>query len=389
MTRFKLSALFTVIALCLFILCGCWDQVELDTIAIVSGVGFDYDKDGVNLILQVGNISSLSDTTGGGANSKGKPYSVYETVDKTLPSAFEKLTAQFNRKPFLQHTQVCIIGRELAESGFKDYFDSLLRQTELRLEVYLIVSDTTAKELLEAEVAPEKLSADSISKLLTLAKKTSPNLAVNIFDFLREFVHLTCSPVLPIIKVKTTQSGQQIFEYEKMAIFKNLKMVAEMDMQLINGYIWLTEKLSERNIRITTEEGFADFKLHDIDSKVKVVFQGDKPVLDVKIKTKAVISGYGGYFKVEQNNLIDYFEERIKESIIAEVEDTFKFSQENRTDIFCLGQYVHRHYFKKWHTIKDEWDELFPEMKCNLEVKPEVVSSSNLFGGILKKTHDR
>ena len=49
-----------------------------------------------------------------------------------------------------------------------------------------------------------------------------------------------------------------------------------------------------------------------------------------------------------------------------------KAQKELKTDIFGFGETIHRKYPKMWKKMKDNWDDIFPNLPVNITVEVDT-----------------
>ena len=83
----KKTVIFAL-ALCLF-MTGCWDNKELNTISIVTGMGIDTSPEGYNLVVQVGKPQASGQDKSGGKDEDA--IIILESEQSTIQAAVERL----------------------------------------------------------------------------------------------------------------------------------------------------------------------------------------------------------------------------------------------------------------------------------------------------------
>jgi len=56
----------------------------------------------------------------------------------------------------------------------------------------------------------------------------------------------------------------------------------------------------------------------------------------------------------------------------------FDKSIEINADIFGFGEMLHKKYSKEWKTLKDNWDEIYPTIKLNINVETKIIKTDLL-----------
>ena len=129
--------LLNIIIILAFILTGCWDARELNTLGISLVMGIDIENDNIVITSEVIKPSALKPEGGKGQETTVK---YIQGVGKSIFEATRNVTLNFDRKLFVSHTKVYIIGEELAKKGMIDYIDFLQRDQEHRETAYLVIA---------------------------------------------------------------------------------------------------------------------------------------------------------------------------------------------------------------------------------------------------------
>jgi len=142
-------ALLLVLAPTAFLVGGCWDLRELDDWAFVSIMGLDKGAQPgwLRLSVLVQQPGSVSGT--GGRVVPAFPRLTSEGA--TLYDAYRRLEELTGDYLTYSHTQVVVIGEELAKEGLQALVDSFRRSRELQHTIIMAVADgVTAEEVLDS-----------------------------------------------------------------------------------------------------------------------------------------------------------------------------------------------------------------------------------------------
>ena len=106
---------------------GCWDNKELDSLAIVTGVGVDASSEPglLDLSFQVNTVQNAS-TKEKSSESGETAFLMLEATNRFILHGMNSLHLENSRELFLHHNQVVIFGKELAKKGIKPYLDMFM-----------------------------------------------------------------------------------------------------------------------------------------------------------------------------------------------------------------------------------------------------------------------
>ena len=386
----KIIALSVMVIFSTVLLTGCWDLIELNSLGIVTGIGLDAaeNKDEINLILQVG-ITGQSTSSGNSSSNSGSTskdtFINYEAMDKTYFSALSKIKQKMSRTPFLHDNQITVFGREQVERGIAPYLDIFYREKDNRLEVWMVMADTTAKDILEAKIGPEKISALTLSNIIDNTAKVSTNLATNFYNFLKGYIEPTTCLLMPIVKLVKTETAEE-YENSSMAVLKNTKLIGELDSNLIDGYLWVKGDIKQKEISFQTEDKSVDLKLSKIKIKNTPTIEKDGTLcVQIDLKSKAIINSIQGFQNEQIDNYEKYFEGLATDKINKQISDCLLYVQSINADIYGIGTMYHKKMPKYWKTIEKDWDSIFPTIKFKTNIEVDIIADGSIDGGILKE----
>ena len=119
------------------LLTGCWDQRELSTITIVTGMAIDKGKNGkYKLTVESINATELNDQTATG----NSPSVVYSLEGDTIAELAYKMNIGFSKNLIYSHMRILVVSKDIAESGMMEFLDAFERSRELRDDFDIILA---------------------------------------------------------------------------------------------------------------------------------------------------------------------------------------------------------------------------------------------------------
>lgn len=373
--------------LCTLMLTGCWNSRELDSLAIVLGYAVDKSSEEgmIDLTAQIALIES-----GGGGSSSGDSESSSKSssesfwnitgTGKSIFSIVRDFTHKTSRKLYSPHCQVIIFGNDLAKEGIRDYLDLFFRDHETRLTVYVVVARDRADEILNVKPKITQLTSLSISELIEDQGATSETVQIRVMDFLSRLISETTAPIAPIIEVED-ESGDEVIKVSGTAVFKDDKMVGELNNTETRGLLWVLGQVKSGAMTLDSPdgEGSVEIEIISVQSSVEVELNDDGSVsAHVKITESGNIAGQIGAADLSKVENIDILEESLKEAIANEVLLSIQKAKELDADVYGFGEMVYKKYPQQWEEIKGNWDELFKNMYIDVEVEASIKGSGRI-----------
>ncbi|OEF99441.1 hypothetical protein BHF71_09015 [Vulcanibacillus modesticaldus] len=371
-------------------LVGCHSH-EVNDLSIVVGIGVDYvegDKP-IEVTLQLINPDALT------MKPKGETVTQITMRGKSLHDTMRRFSQRLPKEIYLGHNQVIIFGKKLAERGitpFLDYFD---RETQIRRSNWVILSKTTAKDVLNAELPIEDISTTGIDDLLYNFQRLSYGPIIRLKELVIYMRYEGRSLVVPLFKVK-----DNYISYYGSGVFKKDKLIGIMDDKTSRGFLWLLQSLEGGNITTfcegsdekATEEESDEVKNHTsflvLNTKRKIIPKliDGKPKVLVKIEAKSSITEYNCKDDLQDPKTITKLEQKQAEDIKYRIEETIKLAQkEFQSDIFGFGEAFRRKYPRFWKKNKKNWDDLFTNLEVEIEVKSLVTHTGITSNPVIPK----
>ncbi|MDP4084984.1 MAG: Ger(x)C family spore germination protein [Bacillota bacterium] len=374
----KKALLFSLFIISSFILGGCWDQQEVNDLAFVTAAGIDKSEDGkveltVLIFIPKGKSSQQGMEGGGGG---GAADTLFRSAEgKTIADAMSTLQEKLPRHIFWGHCKVFIFDDDLAKEGLSTHVDFILRHPQLRERSRLFVSEEKAKDILSLIPPLER----DISEVLKELSSFRIGMDVTAKDYAQMLIGDSNASALPLIKILPSTPGQEkqtIAYVTGTAIFKNGKMIGDIDDSVTRGVLWLRNEIRLATISVKPNgknDGFVSMNLLRAKSKIIPLIENGK----WKIKLYAV-----GNSNIVQNTtdldlsspeIIKPVEKQLKFEIKKRVNIALWEVQERmNADIFGFAEAFHQKYPKIWAKQKKRWDEIFPSVEVSFDTNIKI-----------------
>jgi spore germination protein KC len=371
-----------------FILVGCWDNRELDTISIVTGVGIDAtDDDQINFILQVGEIGK--NNSGSFKNEGSNDESVtLEAEDKSILSAIEKLQKQITRDLFMHHNQVVIFGKEQARKGVQPYIDAFLRQYDIRMETLVFVAEGKARDILNNTMDQDRISALGITKMMESADRYYESYSVRIIDLVSMIMDKITASVIPILKLDNNEGNTRL-ALSGLAILHDGKLIGELDETETRGYTWITDKYKNTFLKVETEEGLANLNIINIRHKLEPEIRNENElVISLEIIGDIMISEIQGFKNMTIEEVSNIILDEGKKTIDKEIQTCLRKSKELNADFLGFGTKFYKKFPKEWKEIKNNWNSVYPEIKISTNIRLDLINTGKIVNSLNMKGED-
>lgn len=372
----KWLSIFIVVVQSMF-LTGCWDRVEINDIAIVTGLAIDKkNKNTIELTAEI-QIPKASSGGGGGGGGGGHGNPNFERSGEgtTIADAISNLQEKLPREVFWGQTKVIVIGDKLAKEGIRVPLDFLMRHPQPRLRARVFVADGKAKDMLAVHPPLERNPSEVLRELA----KSEILMDVTLKKLLQELSEDTQGVAIPMVRILPPKQGtdplQTIAYIHQTAVFKKDKMVGEINDKLTRGVLWLRNEMKQANVSIhlKKEKEFIATRMYRSRSELIPKIEDGKWRMTVKVVTEHNAIVNGSHLSLMSPKIIQWTQKELEKEIRDRINLTLKKVQkEQKVDILGFSEEFHRKYPKEWKTAKKDWDKIFPSVEVTLDVKAYI-----------------
>lgn len=393
----KRACVFSCLLCLMIFLNGCvrsGTKRELEALAVVMGIAMDKmdEKSGpeserllltAQVVRNIAISQNSSQSEGGGSASEGdlsKPYWNVQVTGTDLLEALRSAVHITNRRLYVAQNQILVIGRELAEDGIAKYLDYFFRDHETRYDVSLIVSEGTASEILNVESHLESFPAQDLNKLIARQQDDSHAPRCTLFSFFRDYKTPYKASLVPMVRVaapEDTETQSPYLYVAKSAVFKQDKMVAELDERQTRGALWMLGEVQRGVITVNYEGVEVAIEILDGSGDYQVEYS------DGRIKVKANIKMTGSLGELQGGrtvdaSVMDALEKACAGEIEAEIRSAFHEMQLNGADVLGIGEAFYRYYPRTWKMIANHFESLYPAAELTCRIDADIIRTGSL-----------
>ncbi|WP_195376842.1 Ger(x)C family spore germination protein [Anaerotruncus rubiinfantis] len=361
-------------------LCSCWSQRELNMLAIVVGAALDVgdQEDTVKLTAQVVKPSEMGAGPGVGGASGEKAYTNISYTDESILAAARGITHMQNRRLYFAHNDVLIFSSDLAKTDMAEGLDAFTRDYEARMNVYVLIARGAASEILNEDVTLEKVPAVHIAGTMENQKANSETVVVTLRDFVIATLSESTSPVAPFVDLYESEGKKQA-RLEGTAVFKQGKMIGELDNAQTRGLLLVTDKAKTRAMTVDTQWGQVTLEMIRSDSKLKPVKNKDGSIrMQLTINVSGVIQSNETTEDMSRLENVEMLKEKMKEGLLSDIEGALAQARELSADVFGFGETIRRDCPDEWDQMKNNWQEAFPQIELEIQMEVELRSTGGL-----------
>ncbi|WP_163192585.1 Ger(x)C family spore germination protein [Clostridium thermarum] len=374
-------------------LCGCWDYMDVEERGYVLGVAIDKSEEVIlndnnpeympleatgevyDFTIQIPVISrSQSKPYGQSGASAEKPRHWNLTIRATtFFEANRQYATRTDYPPFYSHLQAIVLSEDAAKGDIGKLLDMFLRDPEMRRRTKVFITPGKAKDVLEVIPKIDDYASQYLAKITRNAYKTSRLLHRTDLGKLSEAMHAKSSFVLP--RVIATEDE---IKDAGCAVFDNNKMVGWLD-EIKTKYLKWISGYAKGGIVTLNMPGKEQYpivlELRKLKTKQKPVVSGDSISMNLDIKAVMNIGEVSevGFAHAEDDEYIHELEIVAEDLIKRQIESTIDFVKEKYgCDVFFFGRSMRRYEPETWEKVKDNWNEVFQNVKVNVNVMVQI-----------------
>lgn len=382
----RLAASLLILLLCLTTQSGCWSLKELEDLAIVIAAGIDLDEktNQIKLTAQIVRPEAIGTPQtsggGGGGGQQQEPVHVTTATGETVFDAVRNMTFHTSRQLYWAHNEIVVIGSKLARRGTTDIIDVFVRNVNMRRQVWILVAEPSAEEVLKAKGDLEQLPGQEIARLVETRRYTSKVVGVTLHQFLNRLLNRTADPIATPIMIQQQDQDKRLHVHGA-AVFNRDQLVGYLNGDETRGLMWAIDEVQggvliaecpEINARSTLE-------IIQSSSKSKAMLSGDKVTIELDIDTVLILDSVDTRncpMDLTQSKTIKKLEQAVVNKIASDIQASLRKAKQLNADVFEFGELVHRSYPKEWADLEKRWDQLFQNLELKIQVNATVRSTS-------------
>lgn len=403
--RYRAYVLASLLAFSLILAGGCWDQVEVENLAIVRAMAVDYlpGRPAPYLVtLAVKRPAAMGQQEGGGG---GEQVTLYSGVGASLELAIEQTKLSIPRRIFLTHNDLVIVGREMAKRGLLPVFDFMVRNPDLRLSAYLLVAAETGWGILHTTARKENSITEEIRGLLEQAEETSETQPEPIFHFMRKMttpgeeshtVVITTALLpedkIPELKGQSARAGEgeggqgggnneggakqkKSLALDGMAVFRGDRLAGILDRREARGKLWLAGKTARGTMAVhdpVHPEQTVTLSLTRSQTKITPSVKDGRISFKVEVEAEGDLISQSSQADLTTPELIEKLNSAMSGAIKVEMEKALQKIRQLETDVVGFGALLNRRQPKIFREVAERWPEIFAQLPVEIHVKANI-----------------
>ena len=308
-----MKKILIIIPFILTLLTGCYNYEELNNLAIVSAISISLNKNNqYEVIVQVVNPKKEQDSS----SSNEPDFITFESTGSTLHESFRKLTKKSLKRIYGNQMQVVIIDESIAKNNLKDILDFLIREPEIRNEVYILIGKD--KNILKILTPLNNISSQNIKESIENdTKRLGCSKIITLSDLIKDYKNPNIELTIPSIKIsgnsndgkeeKNLEQSQTdtSIELDGIAVFKDNKLKGYLTDDESLTYNFITNKIKNTLIKLNYNNNNEYIITETLSSKTKLIPNNKNNTITINIKGTSAITELNKKIDIEKKENIN------------------------------------------------------------------------------------
>lgn len=336
-------------------LSGCKDYIEINDLAILTGIVIDYKDNMYEVTAQLI------------VNDKDSKIEVFKTSSSSINEAIAELSKLSNKEVFISHLKVLIITDRIIKKDidFKDYF---LRSSKSKMNFYIYVIDNDISDKVLNVYKENNGSSIYLEKMMKFNQNIfSSSTPLKFSDYAYYTYEKGYNLIYPKIKI-VKNNDKEVLYLSNLTTFKNDDEIELSENESI-FYNIVSNKAIKTTLTIKCDDNNFSVELQDIKTKYK--WKNNK--FTISNKTNSKIIDYNCDYDLTKKTSIDKLNDLTSNYIKNNINNLLTFIKDNNEDIIGIGNYVYKHdksYFKD----TNKWNNYLNNIEYKINVKTNITS---------------
>ncbi len=360
---------------------GCWDRSEIDDLAIVLATGLDLSDEG-NIVVTSQFLTPVSSTAPTAQGGDSDSFTIISVETQSIHDSMRQIQRKLSRTMYISHRKVLVIGEALAKQGL-DILDHFSRNPKSRIKTYIVIAkQQKAADLLSSKVPFEKVSGEAIRAIIQTETGVRTKLGELITDMNTEGI----VPTLPSVELvqMSDQSTQQnansnggpskAYMLSGAAVIKNYKLTGYLSQDQTRVMLWLKNKLHEGIVTANIKDsGKVSMRVYHTDRSININQINERIKVNIDLRVRGPIHENNTHLDLSNPQHIQSITTEFERYLSEEIDAALNVTQtELKADILGIGEIFYRQHSKQWRGIKDQWDQIYPDIDFNVTVHVEI-----------------
>lgn len=363
----------------LFTLTGCTRLNGIDQFYFIISIGIDETDEGLlKLSIQVSSNEKGSNSQSS-SSSQSRNSQIYSVEAYTIDEGITILNNYLSKQLNLSHCSALIFSEKVATNGIKTYFNTLNNNTELRETCNLIISSSTAYDLMNKISNSGEVFSSRLFDYLTSSEEYTGFTNKSTIGTFSKALHTTNAEPTAIY----ASVSENVVQTSGIAVFKNEFMVGHIDAPHSIAHLILKRDLNE--CTLTIDSPFEENEKIDLEltlykkTNIDIDLIGGTPFISIDVYPEAYISSSGKKLDFLNADNIKLVENASNTYLTTLIKDyLYNITKNFDSDILGFGALYKSKFLTEAEFNEIGWSKIFRDSFFKVNVNSKI-NSSNLF----------
>lgn len=371
-----------LLLLCLFLISGCWDMMDIEEHNYVSGIAFDEPEkkdverqrqnlEEAELFTPRYSITYIAPipATMVGEGSGEEQFNAKSITAVNPDEAERQMATRTNRDLYFGYTDLVLFGEKLLKEPdkVKELMDYLHRNQEFNWDLLVGVVEGEAKDAFSIKPVAVSNLVKYIRGIMENRPVTSKVADVSLDQMM---VDMGDDGTMALPRVTVSKDEVKV---EGAALIKDFQLQDYFTGNEARSIIFLKGTMEGGGIVVRYRDRYIPYTIVNASTKQELITTEEGLQMTYTIESEGQLDQgiYGENFL--DNKVIRGIESEVEKEIVKDCTAILEELQEDyQADVIYAGDYIRKYHPKIWSQVKDDWDQEFSEMDIRVEAEVEI-----------------
>jgi len=334
---------------CCLLMTGCYDYRELNSLAIVTGMGIDLVDEEFQITLEI-----LEPMKGSGEAEMSMAPKLLEGRGKTISDALNNIHKTIPKELFLSNLEILILNKTLLEQE-KDFYNFFILNTKEAINPVLVLSEN-ATDIFKTSIEKKESITSLRNTIQNSSQETGETTLLTLMDFFQKTFEPVTELLLPMVQLE-----EDVLKIQEHFLIKNGKLLSSLTEEDVRSYHLVKGSLRNALLTEQLDEDYFSFHLTKEYASIQTSCKDpSSPIVTIEIFTKVTLSESS----LQEEEVL---RKTLETSLTKDLQRFLEALKKERIDLLGIGNEYYRYHFSYFDSLKD-WYDVYEQ----LEIKSQV-----------------
>lgn len=359
---------FILMSACI-VLSGCQGPPRLKNRAIILALGVDIADDG-KYVITAQKFAPKGGGSSEGIDSSKSNDAILNGEGKSITEAINQIQSQNGKDIFLGNNSYIIFGKELSKQGIEPVLNFFNASYEQRPTANVIISQTTAKDIITNQVTQDIMPAFSLGLVTQKSKGLKSVGEISLLNVMSDILSEKRAPYIPIAEVGENDSGDNIFKINGTAVFDGDKYAKEISDEQSQGLLWTKGEIKDVYIVVENEDEIYAIKIDQSKASKSTQIKDNEVIFNFDISASGELQEtIGATSQKADENFTDKVQKLVKKEIEKQIFSVINSTAiEEGLDVLDLTSTLRQNNKNFWKQNQDDYKNILKNATYNINI---------------------